>query len=88
MAAGLPCIANDTPSNREVLTEGAMGALVPVGDVKNLVDAMRRFVTDGACAHSVAWAGFDRVEACYGIASLASRYVDLYRALSRATSRG
>jgi len=81
MAAGLPCIAYDIPPNREVLANGAAGVLVPEGNEPSLVGAMHRFVMDAEYASSVAQAGLNRVEAEYRIASVASRYMELYRAL-------
>lgn len=88
MAVGLPCIAYDIPPNREVLADGKAGVLVREGDEGSLVEAMRRFVRDPGYASSIAKAGLRRVEAEYGISSVTSRYMELYRALAGRARRG
>ncbi|MFO1356330.1 MAG: glycosyltransferase family 4 protein [Gammaproteobacteria bacterium] len=51
MAAGICCIANDIPANREVLGDGQAGMLVTAGRVDELALAMRRVATiPGECA--------------------------------------
>lgn len=81
MAAGLPCIANDIPSNREVLDNGAAGVLVPVGDGEELIKAMARFVTDSAHANEMRLAALSRVRNHFEISAVACRYLTLYREL-------
>jgi glycosyltransferase involved in cell wall biosynthesis len=82
MAAGLPCIANDIPPNREVLLDGCVGVLVPPGDEAVLVAEMLRMIS--ATDHSVAMgqAARNRVLKVYTIVAVAQRYIDLYRALA------
>jgi glycosyltransferase involved in cell wall biosynthesis len=81
MAAGLPCIANDIPPNREVLDDGSAGVLVPVGDLAQLENAMRTLVDEPNVAARYATMGRARVENCYAIGSVAHRYQSLYRSL-------
>jgi glycosyltransferase involved in cell wall biosynthesis len=78
MAAGLPCIANDIPPNREVLADGAAGELVPVGDVEALTATMWRMASDAAYAQSMYIAAQLRVRQHYGIDAVADRYISLY----------
>ena len=81
MAHGLACIANDIPSNREVLGGGDAGILVPVGDVGALVQAMRRLATaPGECEH---WRqrGRKRAEEVYSIDRITDEYLQLYAGL-------
>lgn len=81
MAAGLPCIANDIPPNREVLEDGKAGVLVPVGDCDGLVAALRAMVHEPRIARHFARQGKQRVEQCYSIESVAARYDSLYQTL-------
>lgn len=81
MAAGLPCIANDIPPNREVLDDGKAGVLVPVADCDALETAMAGMVEDDTMARRFALNARARAEQCYSIKSVASRYVKLYESL-------
>lgn len=81
MAAGLPCIANDIPPNREVLDDGRAGVLVPVADVAAMAGAMAALADHGGAPW--AEAARRRVRACYAIDAIAARYVVLYRDLRR-----
>ncbi|MCX7166530.1 MAG: glycosyltransferase family 4 protein [Rhodocyclales bacterium] len=87
MAAGLPCIANDIPPNREVLVDGVAGTLVPVGDEERLLEAMQRMASDAAHVHIMRAAALNRVRSHYGIESVASRYIALYEELIRNSDR-
>jgi glycosyltransferase involved in cell wall biosynthesis len=78
MAAGLPCIANDIPPNREVLEDGAAGELVPVGDVTALVDAMRRIACDTSHVKKLCHRANMRLVRYYGMDIVASQYRGLY----------
>ena len=82
MAAGLPCIANDIPPNREVLAEGEAGVLVPVGDIEQLRAAMNCFAMNnqrGLCFGSQAR---KRVEDSFSIRNVAITYRNMYSSLS------
>ncbi|HPT50718.1 MAG TPA: glycosyltransferase family 4 protein [Accumulibacter sp.] len=79
MAAGLPCIANDIPPNREVLADGAAGVLVPVGDENSLYEALFRMASDAEFAVKMRSAAFDRVTNNYGIDVVAESYFRLYK---------
>ena len=81
MIAGLPCIANDIPPNREVLDGGAAGVLVPVGDENRLYEAMRQMVVDPGYAEEMGKAALQRARCEYNIASVAEKYISLYRTL-------
>ncbi len=81
MAAGLPCIANDIPPNREVLDDGAAGVLVPVGDEERLLEAMRRMASDASHVFAMQSAALSRVHSQYEIGSVATSYMALYQKL-------
>jgi glycosyltransferase involved in cell wall biosynthesis len=55
MAAGLPVIASDVPACREVLGDGAAGALVPPGDHAGLAHAICALLSSEQ--QRAAWAG-------------------------------
>lgn len=85
MAAGLPCIANDIPPNREALENGEAGLLVPVGDVSALVQAIHRVASiPGECEHR-RQRGLRKVEEVYSLDRVADQYVGLYKELSGMT---
>jgi glycosyltransferase involved in cell wall biosynthesis len=81
MAAGLPCIANDIPPNREVLDDGNAGVLVPVENCDALEAAMRDMVEDHAGAMLFAVKAKERAVRCYSIKAVADRYARLYESL-------
>jgi glycosyltransferase involved in cell wall biosynthesis len=86
MAAGLPCIANDIPPNREALAGGEAGVLVPTGDRPALEQAMRDMVTRREVAHRYASGARERVARCYSIGAVADRHIELYNSVvSRVT---
>jgi L-malate glycosyltransferase len=81
MAAGLPCIANDIPPNREVLDDGKAGVLVPVENCDALEAAMRDMVDERGGAKFYGQKARERVEQCYSIGAVAERYRALYEDL-------
>ena len=81
MAAGLPCIANDIPPNREVLDDGNAGVLVPVENCDALEAAMRGMVEEDGTARHFAGKAKERAERRYSIGSVADRYANLYDSL-------
>lgn len=87
MAAGLPCIANDIPPNREVLAEGEAGVLVPVGDIEQLHAALLSFALGSQPAQTISSAALGRVSAHYSIESVARSYCALYSVLLNPTDR-
>jgi len=61
MAAGLPCVATATGGAREVLDEGEIGVLVPVGDAAAMASAIESLRTDPERRARLALAGRARV---------------------------
>lgn len=78
MAAGICCIANDIPANREVLGDGQAGMLVTAGRVDELALAMRRVATiPGECA-GLGMRGRQRAVETYSMDRVADQYLRLY----------
>jgi glycosyltransferase involved in cell wall biosynthesis len=82
MAAGLPCIANDIPPNREVLADGLAGVLVPVEDEVRLYEALNKVMVESGYATQMGNRAFERVESNYCINIVAKRYIELYGSLN------
>jgi L-malate glycosyltransferase len=82
MAAGVPCIANDIPPNREVLDNGNAGVLVPVGDCDALVAAMQDMAENGAKSRRMGQMAKERAARYYSIKAVADRYARLYQSLA------
>jgi len=80
MAAGVACIANDIPPNRETLAGGDAGQLVPVEGVDALASTMEELIVDPEMLERLGHAAWDRAKAFYAIESVAARHIDLYRA--------
>ncbi len=83
MANGLACIANDIPSNREVLDEGKAGVLVPVGDENQLYNELLLMAKETGRARSYGERAYQRVQAAYSIHEVARRCHELYGELAK-----
>jgi glycosyltransferase involved in cell wall biosynthesis len=83
MSAGLICIANDIPPNREVLAWGNAGLLTPVEGEDDLLQALRRVCTDAQLADRLRRSAFEHARSNYDICSVASQYIRLYEQLRR-----
>lgn len=86
LAEGLPCIANDIPPNREVLENGQVGMLVPVGNVQALEEAMKAMATDDSLAAHYSSNARRRVKQTYSIEAVAFQYSRLYATLGITSS--
>ncbi|MNY37978.1 Glycosyl transferases group 1 [compost metagenome] len=80
MAAGLVCIANDIPPNREVLDQGRVGYLVPVGDEEALISQLRQLVTGNSPASDLGLSAAARAKEEYGIGTVAAKCISAYKA--------
>ncbi len=63
MAAGLPVVASDLPSLREILVDGVNALLTPPGDVAALARAVRRLRTESGLAQRLRARALEDVQA-------------------------
>lgn len=78
MACGLPVVATDVGGNRELVSPGQTGQLVPSGDAAALQQALSRYASDPGLARTHGAAGRALVERKFGIDAMIDRYRDLY----------
>jgi N-acetyl-alpha-D-glucosaminyl L-malate synthase BshA len=79
LACGVPVVASAVGGLPEVITDGEVGFLRPVGDVAAMADAVQRLLTDEGLRHAQSLAARRRAEAHFTIAPAIDRYVDIYR---------
>lgn len=82
MAAGLPIVATDCGSLRDLVVEGEQGYLVPVGDAHALADRLLRLAEDPELRARLGRNGRTRVEQDFQITTTARRYEQLLTELS------
>jgi glycosyltransferase involved in cell wall biosynthesis len=83
MSAGLPVVASDIPPNRELVSHGATGFLVPVGDRVALAQFAEKLLVDTELAKTLGTAGRERIGRDFSVATMVESYISLYRQLAR-----
>lgn len=83
MAAGIPIIANDVPSSREVLRDGQLGSIVLGGRQDAWVEALVQHWSEGP---SVRLPEVDEIKAIYGIVQFCNGYIRALKLTPDATS--
>ncbi|MBX6421117.1 MAG: glycosyltransferase family 4 protein [Nevskia sp.] len=83
MACGLPVIAARTSSLPEVVEDGVTGLLCPVDGIEAFVQAARTLTTDIARWRMMRQAARQRVKTYFEIGTQISRYIELYRIISK-----
>ena len=76
LAAGLPIIASDVPACREVLKDGAAGALVPAADLDAWADGLRQLMIHASTRQALA-ARAQAYAGSYDIRATAAQWVQL-----------
>ncbi len=79
MAMERPVLTTEVGGNREMMTHGENGWLVPAGDVPALVDAARRLIADPDLRRRLGEAARRRVLAEYSVDTMAARTAAVYR---------
>ncbi|HLG66653.1 MAG TPA: glycosyltransferase family 4 protein [Acidimicrobiales bacterium] len=81
MLAGLPVVATDVGSVRELVRDGSTGIVVPADDVIALSEALRTLVEDSELRARYGAAARSRALAHFGAQSMLTAYEDLYDAM-------
>ena len=79
MASGIPVIASDIPPNRELVTDGQTGFLVPVGDRVSFARTTGLLLADPNAARTVGNAARERMCSEFSLSRMVDRYATLYR---------
>jgi glycosyltransferase involved in cell wall biosynthesis len=85
MAAGLPVVATDCGSVRDLVVDGETGFVVPVGDADQLGERLVRLAADDAARVRLGAHGRQRAERNHDIGRTAAGYEDLLQQLIRGT---
>ena len=81
MAAGLPIVAGDTSGNRELITDGRGGLLVPAGDSVAISAAIQRLLGEPELAARLGAAARRRAEEEFSLAQMVDRHLRLFERL-------
>ena len=84
MAAGVPVIASDTPTNREVVVDGETGYLIPLGTRAGRAAQARhtdRVFADRELSGQLTTASRERIQQHFSAEEMAQKYIELYDAL-------
>jgi glycosyltransferase involved in cell wall biosynthesis len=81
MAFGKPVVASNTGGLREVLTDGQDGILTPVGNSRELANAIITILTDATACGRMGRAARQNVEERFSLERFAERHRQLYGAL-------
>lgn len=82
MASGLACVAYDIPPNREALSGGEAGLLVPVRDHSALAGALHRMASVRGLARDFGRRARERAERVYDIEKIARRAIEIYGSIA------
>lgn len=83
MMVGLPCVASNIPSNREVITDGIDGILVDVEDRAAYVAALLDLVRSPARRKHIGVRAIETVRRNYSIEAMLDKNIQLYRELAK-----
>jgi len=81
MSYAVPVVATDISGNRDLVTNGETGFLVPVGDRAGFARHTNKLLDDRALAQRVGEAGRRRVITEFSVEKMVERHAELYREL-------
>lgn len=82
LSCELPCLASDISGNRDIVTNGQNGILLPVNDEAAWINGIRDFLKNPATAASLGQKGRARVMDRFSIARVAQEHLELFRSLT------
>jgi glycosyltransferase involved in cell wall biosynthesis len=81
MASGVPVVASDIPSNRELVQHEQTGLLFPHGDGAAMMKALKRVLEDAELAGRMGRAGLDLIAERHSVEQMVQQHIDLYQEL-------
>jgi glycosyltransferase involved in cell wall biosynthesis len=81
LACGVPAVASDIESNRELVVHGQSGFLVPTGDRANLARYAHKILEDATLAQRLGQAARQHMAEDFNMAAMVDRHAALYREL-------
>jgi glycosyltransferase involved in cell wall biosynthesis len=81
MAAAVPVVAADIPTNHELILPEKTGFLFPVGNRAALARLTKRILDNPALAHQLGGSGQERIREYFSVPTMVQRYVALYQGL-------
>lgn len=87
MAAGVPVVASDIPSHRELVTSGKTGHLAKLADRAVWTRTTDKLLSEPDFANTIGVAAKRHVEQRFSLAACASSYAELYAELASGKSR-
>jgi glycosyltransferase involved in cell wall biosynthesis len=81
MSAGLPVVASDIPSNRDLVIDGETGFLVRLGDRAGFAARTSELLKQPELAARLGAAGKQRIEEKFSVSRMIDRHEELYQSL-------
>lgn len=81
MACGLPVVCTDSGGNREVVTDGDTGFVVPASDVDAVVEALERFMDNTGLVESMGSSARIRVATHYSCEAMVRSWISVYESV-------
>jgi glycosyltransferase involved in cell wall biosynthesis len=79
---GIPCVTTDAGGAREVVEDGRNGFVVPVRDIRPLVEQTRRLLHDPALRDRFSKAGRERAQKYFHVDRMVLETLQLYKDLT------
>ena len=89
MAAGVPVVVSDIPSNTELVEDGVTGLVCPVGECADFCRAAKRLLDDRQCASELSTTAQDLMRERFSVENMIGDHLRMYEDVcSRADNGG